>query len=162
MNNLEKLFNAINGNNIQEVKDCIKSGININVRNNQGLSALDLAIMNERTDILEVLIQAGADIDSMPSSKYSYSSTDNLQNEIKLLVCEVLGHEPSDISDFDNFFEIGADSLSISRLLNRIQQKYSVDVTYQDIIKNPTLDLLFKLIKNRDIKTINTIETMDI
>lgn len=82
-----------------------------------------------------------------------------LCKEIRSLWCSILGHEATEINKNDNFFDLGGDSLSASQLISRIQQKYSVRLTLNDLLDNSTIDLLTKFIqKNQTITCSNNIE----
>ena len=54
-------FNAVSGGNIKQVKDLISTGIDVNILNEDGDTALIIASKNDHLEIVKVLIAAGAD-----------------------------------------------------------------------------------------------------
>jgi ankyrin repeat protein len=63
----EHLFSAMNSaimnDNIQEVKDLLRAGLDVNKKDYSGLSALMSAAACDRKEIMRLLIEHGADID---------------------------------------------------------------------------------------------------
>ena len=55
----------------------------------------------------------------------------------------------SSFADDDDFFEIGGSSLMIMRMINRIKKLYGVDLEFDDIDDNSTVDDLSALIESR-------------
>ncbi|MFA5960562.1 MAG: phosphopantetheine-binding protein [Tatlockia sp.] len=47
----------------------------------------------------------------------------------------------------DSFFHSGADSITVLKLLFRIQQQFGIRLLYKDIFENPTINLQARLIK---------------
>lgn len=68
--------------------------------------------------------------------------------EIKLhnMVCELLNVE--NFSIYDNFFDLGMDSLLAIRLSLKIFNEFNINLTITEIFKNNTLDLLSKYLDN--------------
>ena len=58
-----ELFHSASKNNIKEVRECIKSGANINVRLGNGWTPVITASFHGAIDALKILIDNGADID---------------------------------------------------------------------------------------------------
>lgn len=61
--NIDNLIESIQEGNIEEVKEILATGENINVRDAIGLSPLHYAVKSNRKDIVELLLENGADID---------------------------------------------------------------------------------------------------
>ncbi len=55
--------------------------------------------------------------------------------------------DSSDIGLNDSFFHLGADSITVLKLLFRIQQQFGIHLLYKDIFENPTINLQTHLIK---------------
>ena len=66
--------------------------------------------------------------------------------ELSKLLINVLNI--SSISVSDNLFNLGIDSLSAIILCTKIRQKFSVDITFKDIVNNSTIRLLAQKIDN--------------
>ena len=60
---MQKIFNAIKHNNIDEVKELIKNKKILNGKNNDGETPLIYAVFEDKFDICKVLINAKADLD---------------------------------------------------------------------------------------------------
>ena len=58
------LFDAILTSDSAQVKRMIKDGINLNVANERGLPALTFAIYRGNVEVIELLLQHGADINA--------------------------------------------------------------------------------------------------
>lgn len=64
----------------------------------------------------------------------------NISNErwIRDAVVEILGEEPATISDRENLFEAGLDSVGLLRLVNRLRRG-GLQVSFADLAREPTL-----------------------
>ncbi|WFR97527.1 condensation domain-containing protein [Rhizobium tumorigenes] len=64
----------------------------------------------------------------------------NISNErwIRDVVVEILGEEPATISDGENLFEAGLDSVGLLRLVNRLRRG-GLQVSFGDLAREPTL-----------------------
>ncbi|EJK88315.1 non-ribosomal peptide synthase [Rhizobium sp. AP16] len=64
----------------------------------------------------------------------------NISNErwIRDAVVEILGEEPAAISDGENLFEAGLDSVGLLRLVNRLRRS-GLQVSFADLAREPTL-----------------------
>lgn len=60
--NITMLHYAANAGNMAVAQILLDSGADVNARTRQGIRALDLGVLHMRTDIVEMLIQAGADV----------------------------------------------------------------------------------------------------
>ncbi|KTD50480.1 peptide synthase [Legionella quinlivanii] len=47
----------------------------------------------------------------------------------------------------ESFFHLGADSITVLKLLFRIQQQFGIRLVFRDIFENPTINLQAHLIK---------------
>lgn len=59
---MKNIFNYIEEGDIKKVKQLIKSGVDINIRNNVGSTILMLASYNGHKEIVKILIENGADV----------------------------------------------------------------------------------------------------
>ena len=64
---------------------------------------------------------------------------------------EVLGVK--DVKKDDNFYLLGGDSLLAIELLVKIQQRFNIKISLQDLAHAPTLNLMTKLVEYRPIQT---------
>lgn len=71
----------------------------------------------------------------------------SIEERIHKIWREVLGKK--ELSTHDNFFDIGGHSLIGARLLNRITKELKVELTFRDIVTNPTIHALSRDIENR-------------
>lgn len=71
--------------------------------------------------------------------------SDVLTNSLLSFWLELL--DSSDIGLNDSFFHLGADSITVLKLLFRIQQQCGIRLLYKDIFENPTIKLQAQLIK---------------
>lgn len=68
-------------------------------------------------------------------------------NALQEFWAELLNH--SSIGLDDSFFQLGADSITVLKLIFRIQQSFGLRLLYRDIFENPTINLQACLIKKR-------------
>ena len=61
MNTENKLCEACKTGDIQAVKECLRQGERVDSRDNMGKSCLYLACANGHTEIVKILLEAGAD-----------------------------------------------------------------------------------------------------
>ncbi|MCB0379384.1 MAG: ankyrin repeat domain-containing protein [Bdellovibrionales bacterium] len=57
-----KLINAVNGGDLEELKGLLASGGNPNIRDNESLTLLMLAVSSQQFAIVEFLVEAGAEV----------------------------------------------------------------------------------------------------
>ena len=69
---------------------------------------------------------------------------DLIINSLRAFWVELLGY--SDIGLDDSCFNLGADSITVVKLIFRIQQKFGIRLLYKDIFENPTINLQAHLI----------------
>jgi len=154
---LEQFFHGIEQGNINIVRQCIADGVDINARNQQGKTALDLSIDHGLDAIMEILLDAGVNT-SLTATVHSETSCEpvNTDNDnslidvcktVKVLWSDVLGYAADQLETHQSFLDLGGDSLSVTRLVARIQQKFSVDFSYQNVVDNPTIDTMVKFIE---------------
>lgn len=67
--NQEKIFTAIQKNDLQSVKKLMQQGIKINYKDNGGETALEHAVKIDNKDIVKYLISKGADLNTMDNKK---------------------------------------------------------------------------------------------
>lgn len=75
----------------------------------------------------------------------------NMSNErwLRDAVVEILGEEPAAISDEENLFEAGLDSVALLRLVNRLRRS-GLQVTFADLAREPTIAAWDRLVDNVD------------
>ena len=72
---------------------------------------------------------------SRPSLNSSYvAPTNNLEKQITEIWQEVLGI--AEIGIYDNFYELGGDSLSATRLISRLRTKFPVDLPLRELLSS--------------------------
>jgi acyl carrier protein len=80
----------------------------------------------------------GAEKESKPGIPEDYEAPrDDLERIISGLWEQVLGFER--IGIYDNFFDLGGDSLTATQLVARINEKYPVEVSIKEFFKEPTI-----------------------
>ncbi|MFA8435560.1 MAG: amino acid adenylation domain-containing protein [Marinifilaceae bacterium] len=58
----------------------------------------------------------------------------------------------SNFSIYSHFFEIGGDSILITKAITRIKSKFGVDVLYKDFYNQPTIQAIAKIIDHSEIR----------
>ena len=89
--NNQDIFTYVEDGNIQLVKNYINSGYDLNIQNynDDGYTPLIYAILKDNIEIVELLLNAGADIDKQDNNGYTaliYAAYDNNRNVIELLL----------------------------------------------------------------------------
>ena len=75
------------------------------------------------------------------------TASDVLINSLYTFWLELLDSAHIDLND--SFFHLGADSITVLKLLFRIQQQFDIRLLYKDIFENPTINLQAHLIKSK-------------
>lgn len=78
-------LNAAEEGQLDELKKCLVSGVNINVTNRQGRTAITLASLHKQYDCVEYLIAAGADINKQDETCFNPFLLSCLNNDLTLL-----------------------------------------------------------------------------
>ncbi len=89
VNNNYYLLEAIRKDDVDKVKECIKAGIDVNIADWNGDSALLLACYNVQIEIAKLLINAGANINYQDINKTTplmFAIRHNKIDVVKLLV----------------------------------------------------------------------------
>lgn len=86
VNNKKKLFTAVQNNDIKSVEKLIKSGVNINYKDNDGETALEEAVKTDNKDIVKLLISKGADLNTMDIQRSTPLSVIRSQSMMNLLL----------------------------------------------------------------------------
>jgi acyl carrier protein len=66
-------------------------------------------------------------------------STQSIEAEVRSLVATLLDLDEADIGENQDFFELGADSLLIIKLVARIRRKLNVELTPGDVFDHPSV-----------------------
>ncbi|MDZ8261484.1 polyketide synthase [Nostoc sp. ChiQUE01b] len=110
-----------------EVAQVILSTIDINARKNYTIS-LDYLVDSKSTNQLDSSSRY-----SRPSLSNSYvAPTNELEKQITEIWQEVLGI--TEIGIYDNFYELGGDSLIATQLVSRLRAKFPVDLPLRDLL----------------------------
>jgi ankyrin repeat protein len=83
------LLGIINSSDIEQVKLLISQGVDINVKNNNGLTALHLVARGGRKDVVELLIDNGADVNNKTNNGMTplhQASRNGLKEIVELLI----------------------------------------------------------------------------
>lgn len=83
------LFESIKKNDIDQVKELINSGIDLDMRNGEGKTALHIASLYNRKKIAELLIRAGVDVnakDNVGSTSLYLAAVNYSMDVLKLLM----------------------------------------------------------------------------
>lgn len=94
------LSNAASNNNLEKVKECLKAGANIDVKDNHGFTPLMNAVNYGYTEITEILIQNGADIEKENNSNATALFTAGYWGRTQ--IAEILIHAGSNIHHIDS------------------------------------------------------------
>lgn len=110
---------------------------------------------NGKIDYKKLSIPKISTILSTDFDEFIVPSTE-IEVEIHSFIAEII--KTSNFGVNSNFFEIGMDSLKFIRLINLLKDKYKITLKYIDIVSNPNVILLSKVIMNRtvDEKTIQS------
>ncbi|MCC5622905.1 type I polyketide synthase [Nostoc sp. CHAB 5715] len=111
----------------REVAQIILSTVDINARKNH-TNSLDSLIDSKSTNQLDSSLRY-----SRPSLSNSYvAPTKELEKQITEIWQEVLGI--TEIGIYDNFYELGGDSLIATQLVSRLRAKFPVDLPLRDLL----------------------------
>ncbi|NIF48417.1 hypothetical protein F3J28_11660 [Enterobacter sp. Ap-1006] len=75
---------ALNGD-ASTLKACVAQGVDINVTNRQGRTAITIASLNQKYDCVALLIEAGVDINQQDETCFNPFLISCLNNDLKLL-----------------------------------------------------------------------------
>lgn len=92
----QRLFEAIEKNNIGQIQNLINQGVDLNTRNARGDTPLIAAILNGKEEIANLLIDQGADINATTADKdvikglapLHWASSIGFENLVKKLVAK--------------------------------------------------------------------------
>ena len=59
-----QFMEAVENDDADEIRELLRSGADVNLQNEQGLSALVAMAMFDRADVVDLLLDAGADVNS--------------------------------------------------------------------------------------------------
>lgn len=74
------------------------------------------------------------------------------------IIAAQLGKEPNTISILDNFFDLGANSIKIVKILNEINKQLDVDVRVVSLFENPNVDEFIHYLDSIESQEQNTLE----
>jgi ankyrin repeat protein len=158
------LQNAVNSNNVEKVKKLINDGTGVNVQYN-GRNALHVACENNSTEMVQIILDAGGDVNSKRDDGKGITT---LQNAIRSFKCQsdviqmllAKGADPN-ISGPDNSLSINdaimksgdkQESLKILELLIKYKANVNPDSTFESSVIKSILhqrpDMLAVLLKN--------------
>ena len=147
----DQWFDSIEINNIELTKLLLKNGADINAKDENGDTALALAIKNNLSATAVFLIKNGANLKSEDiNNNYLTIALEN--NNFK--IAELLIDSGIEIIYYDNFYK---NQVEYNSPLNIILDKYYSDDT--DISLKPSFLSLLKKILNRDINNSSYIYT---
>lgn len=89
LDEVELLFEAIEYNNIEKVKQLLDSGLSVNVKDNDDMTPLHVATYKGYTDIVELLIERHADVNTQDYKGWTplhYAAYNAKSNCIKILL----------------------------------------------------------------------------
>lgn len=151
----DQLFNAVTNGELTIVKKCIESGEDINQINQNGFTALGLAVNLKKVDIIRYLIEKGAN----PFIGSTIKSAINIKSRN---ICDILIKNIKDINGFDengfSFLDyvVSSDQFNSDLFINLIQggakleQKNKHDDTspFDIIVDERNMDAIDKLAAN--------------
>jgi acyl transferase domain-containing protein/acyl carrier protein len=112
---------------LREVVQVILSTVDINARTNHTIS-LDSLVNSKSINQLDSSSRY-----SRPSLSNSYvAPTNELEKQITEIWQEVLGI--AEVGIYDNFYELGGDSLIATQLVSRLRAKFPVDLPLRDLL----------------------------
>jgi acyl transferase domain-containing protein/acyl carrier protein len=92
-----------------------------------------------------------------PNLATSYVAAQNeIQQSLANIWQEFLGI--NQIGIYDDFFELGGDSLLITRIISRLREVFQLELSHRDLFENPTLAGLGKIIESANADTTKLIE----
>jgi acyl transferase domain-containing protein/acyl carrier protein len=88
---------------------------------------------------------------SRPSLSNAYAAPQNeIEQSLANIWQEFLGI--NQIGIYDDFFELGGDSLLITRIISRLREVFQLELSHRDLFENPTLAGLGKIIESQNMK----------
>jgi len=82
---IAQFLNAAELGNLENLKQCLSDGVDINATNRQGRTAVTLASLHKKYDCVEYLIAAGADINQQDQTCFNPFLLSCLNNDLTLL-----------------------------------------------------------------------------
>ncbi len=105
------LINAVNSGDLQAVQDAVRDGASLDVRNNEGLTLIMVAIRAEQFAIIEYLVGQGVSLDMTTQSEAfnpdldarQFLASQNLDEELKSILSDLLNKEAFDVEKLGAF-----------------------------------------------------------
>ncbi|KAJ5571757.1 AMP-dependent synthetase/ligase [Penicillium sp. DV-2018c] len=104
---------------------------------------------------IPVNVNGKADLRALPAVDISDSSEvrSDLRGDIEIALGEVwadvLGARQRSVSRNDNFFRLGGHSITCIQLIARIRQRFSVNISVEDVFATKTLERMADLLRNK-------------
>ncbi|MBY7142453.1 amino acid adenylation domain-containing protein [Virgibacillus sp. NKC19-3] len=118
----------------------------------------DYMIPSEFYQVLEIPLKSNGKIDEenlksnskekmklekCSSTRFEYET---IEGKVKLVWCELL--QTSDINLYDNFFDVGGNSLLLTKYQLKIEKHLKLKLSILDLLKYPTISSIAEFIKN--------------
>jgi amino acid adenylation domain-containing protein len=119
--------------------------INQKTINQAIVSKLDIHKMKELLSKNSFDTEIAVDVDKIKNVLMEDDSSE-LENKIALIFCQILGSER--LSKYDSYFELGGNSLSAIKMINKLNKEFNVNINLSLIFTENTVDKLARFVKS--------------
>ena len=117
----------------------------------------------DKVDRRQLRINAKAlTIDQLRLARTWQSLETPTESELRQLWADILGLAASIISSDDSFLQIGGDSVKLMRLLPRIEQKFGVQLSVQNVLRQRSLKQLAQLIDSTKLEVPDSSDEVEV
>ncbi len=105
------LLNAVNSGDLEVVKDLVDNGVELNIRNNEGLTLIMVAIRAQQFAVMEYLVAQAVDLELQSDSEdykpdvnaREYAESLGMDPELRDIILGILNQESFDIEKLGSF-----------------------------------------------------------
>lgn len=120
-NPLQILINAVNNGNLQQVKDSVANDVNINIRNNEGLTLIMIATRAQQFAVMEFLVENNVDLNlttesdriKPDKSALEYLEELDLADNVKKIMKGILHKQKFAVSELNHFIYSSIESKNV-------------------------------------------------
>jgi acyl transferase domain-containing protein/acyl carrier protein len=129
----------------------------LHLRLNQWIYANKLERLDRNQQTIAEKADPALSLHARPNLSTSYVAAQNeTQQSLANIWQEFLGI--NQIGIYDDFFELGGDSLLITRIISRLREVFQLELSHRDLFENPTLAGLGKIIESANATSTKLIE----
>jgi NADP-dependent 3-hydroxy acid dehydrogenase YdfG/acyl carrier protein len=132
------IFNILNKNTLTESEGAELFYRLMSQRKYKQISVSKLNLAKMKQELFEDIGYTGTEDHSIASETVLIEEDGTeLENEVAHIFCQILGSQT--LSKHDNYFELGGNSLSAIKLVNKLNQKFSANINISIIFEHSTV-----------------------